>query len=363
MPRSQPALLTRSVAVFAVVATVLAAGLLASQPAEPARAATGTGYLQHAAATRSSTRPARRSGSPASTGSAWRPTTRPSTGCGAAATWTFQIDQMASLGYNTLRVPFSNDALKPGAVANSVNDGHQPGPGRAVPAPDPRQGHRLRRRQGHAGASWTGTGRPAAGQSALWYTAAVPESTWIADWKMLAQRYAGNTDRDRRRPAQRAARRGHRPEPPPAPAGAAATRRGTGGSPRSAPATRSSPCNPNWLIFVEGVSCPSGGNANVWDNDTSNDEHCGWWGGNLSKAGQFPVRLSRPDRLVYSPHEYATSVYAPAVVRRPGLPRQHAGDLGPVLGLPGQAEHRPAADGRVRHDAARAPWTPSGSAS
>jgi endoglucanase len=66
---------------------------------------------------------------------------------------------------------------------------------------------------------------------------------------------------------------------------------------------------PDWLIFVEGVSCPSGGLSNVWDNDTSNDEDCGWWGGNLSKAGQFPVRLNVANRLVYSPHEYATSVY------------------------------------------------------
>ena len=31
------------------------------------------------------------------------------------------LDQMASLGYNTLRVPFSNDALKPGATATSVD--------------------------------------------------------------------------------------------------------------------------------------------------------------------------------------------------------------------------------------------------
>jgi endoglucanase len=57
------------------------------------------------------------------------------------------------------------------------------------------------------------------------------------------------------------------------------------------------------------VSCPSGGLSNVWDNDPSNDEDCGWWGGNLSKAGAYPVRLSVANRLVYSPHEYATSVY------------------------------------------------------
>ena len=36
--------------------------------------------------------------------------------------WRSQLDTMASLGYNTLRVPFSDDALKPGAAATSIND-------------------------------------------------------------------------------------------------------------------------------------------------------------------------------------------------------------------------------------------------
>src|SRR5258708_19370329 len=39
----------------------------------------------------------------------------------APATWTGQIDRMASLGFNTLRIPYSGDALKPGATATSVN--------------------------------------------------------------------------------------------------------------------------------------------------------------------------------------------------------------------------------------------------
>ncbi|MEU4775117.1 cellulose binding domain-containing protein [Micromonospora sp. NPDC023644] len=77
---------------------------------------------------------------------------------------------------------------------------------------------------------------------------------------------------------------------------------------------------PNWLIFVEGVSCPSGGLSNVWDNDPGNDEDCGWWGGNLTKAKDFPVRLDVPNRLVYSPHEYATSVFEQAWFKSPDFP-------------------------------------------
>jgi endoglucanase len=53
--------------------------------------------------------------------------------------------------------------------------------------------------------------------------------------------------------------------------------------------------NPDWLILVEGVDCVNG--------------DCGWWGGNLSGAAKYPVRLSDPSKLVYSAHEYATSVF------------------------------------------------------
>jgi endoglucanase len=47
---------------------------------------------------------------------------------------------------------------------------------------------------------------------------------------------------------------------------------------------------------------------------------CGWWGGNLSGAAQFPVRLSRPDKLVYSAHEYAISVFHQAWFDDPTFP-------------------------------------------
>jgi endoglucanase len=69
--------------------------------------------------------------------------------------------------------------------------------------------------------------------------------------------------------------------------------------------------NSNWLIIVEGVSCnlPSGGSPNVWDNIPDDPMACDWWGGNLSLAGQFPVRLNVANRLVYSAHDYGISVY------------------------------------------------------
>ena len=47
-------------------------------------------------------------------------------GLWSSRTWRQQLDQMAQLGYNTLRVPFSNDALKPDAKATGVNDHTNP---------------------------------------------------------------------------------------------------------------------------------------------------------------------------------------------------------------------------------------------
>ena len=82
----------------------------------------------------------------------------------APATWRSQLDHMAQLGYNTLRVPYSGDALKPGAVATEHQRLHQPRPGRAVAAADPRQGRRLRRQPRACGSSSTGTGRPRPGR-------------------------------------------------------------------------------------------------------------------------------------------------------------------------------------------------------
>src|SRR5438270_5312390 len=45
---------------------------------------------------------------------------------GLPATWTEQIDHMAQLGYNTIRVPYTGAALSAGSAANSVNTASNP---------------------------------------------------------------------------------------------------------------------------------------------------------------------------------------------------------------------------------------------
>lgn len=215
------------------------------------------------------------------------------------------LDQMAQLGYNTLRIPFSNDALKPDAKASSVD---------AVSNPDlvglsPLQ--ILDKVISYAGQKGMRVildrHRPtSAGQSALWYTSTVPESVWIEDWKALARRYASN-------PTVIGADLHNEPHADGTDPNGTGSCWGCGDPARDWRLAAERGGNailsvtPSWLIFVEGVSCPSGGNPNSWDDIP--DEHCGWWGGNLSKAGQFPVRLNVANRLVYSPHEYGISVY------------------------------------------------------
>jgi endoglucanase len=57
--------------------------------------------------------------------------------------------------------------------------------------------------------------------------------------------------------------------------------------------------NPNWLIVVEGVE------KNVPGQKLANH----WMGANLEGVDRFPVRLSRANKLVYSPHEYGPGVF------------------------------------------------------
>ena len=61
------------------------------------------------------------------------------------------IDQMVELGYNSMRVPYSDDLFKPGATTNSIDAPVEPGSAGSQPAAGVRQGDRLRGQQGDAG--------------------------------------------------------------------------------------------------------------------------------------------------------------------------------------------------------------------
>lgn len=203
------------------------------------------------------------------------------------------IDQMAGLGYNTLRVPYSDEMLKDGSTPSSIDFTKNPDleglTGLQI----------LDKVIDYAGSKGMRVildrHRPdSAQQSPLWYTDAYPESVWISDWQMLAKHYAGNTT---------VIGADLHNEPHSIQGGGGACW-GCGdektdwrlAAERAGNAILS--VNPDWLIIVEGIDCVP---------DTG-DPQCGWWGGNLSGAAEYPVRLDEPDKLVYSAHEYATSV-------------------------------------------------------
>lgn len=195
------------------------------------------------------------------------------------------MDQMKNLGYNTIRLPYSNQALEAVSLANSVDFNLNP---------DLRGLNGLQiidkivSYAGQLGMKIVlDRHRPdSSGQSALWYTGTYPESRWINDWKMLAQRYfnnptvigvdlhnephdnacwgCGNQNIDWRLAAEHA-----------------------GNAILS--------INPNLLIIVEGVQTYN----NQWY----------WWGGNLMGVKDNPVRLNIANKVVYSTHDYPASVW------------------------------------------------------
>jgi endoglucanase len=200
--------------------------------------------------------------------------------------WQAMLDQMVRAGFNTIRFPFSNQFLDdPRALPQGINYRLNP---------DLRGLHGLSLLDKLIeGARTRGLKvildrhRPTAeAQSDLWYTDQVPESRWIADWVMLARHYRGNDTvigadlhNEPRGPATWGI------GDPKTDWRLAAERAGNA----------ILKVNPDWLIIVQGIENYHGD----WY----------WWGGNLEGAGQYPVRLSQPDKLVYSTHDYGPEVY------------------------------------------------------
>lgn len=206
------------------------------------------------------------------------------------------MDQVAALGFTTIRLPFANECLHATAVSGidaSVNaDLVDLTPlemmDRVVAEAAERDLTVILDRH-----------RPSiAGQSELWYTAEYPESAWISDWVALAQRYRDD-------PTVIGADLHNEPH------GAACWACDDESRDWPAAAERAGDSilavHPGWLIIVEGV-------------ETMQDGTTTWWGAGLSDAGDHPVTLSAPDQLVYSVHEYPQTVYHQAWFDDPAYP-------------------------------------------
>src|SRR5262249_27752711 len=100
------------------------------------------------------------------------------------------LDQIVASGFNTLRLPYSNqllDSALPGGVSFGLNPDLRGFSGLELM-------DRVVDRAGRRGLRVIlDRHRPNAdSQSELWYTAQISELRWVQDWVMLAQRYRGD---------------------------------------------------------------------------------------------------------------------------------------------------------------------------
>lgn len=207
------------------------------------------------------------------------------------------LDQMAALGFNTIRLPFSSAILRAGpgdvsAILYRLNpdlEGKTPMQimdmiiayagtlGLRVILDD----HCLEP---------TTNGE----SNGYWFNDTRSEADWIADWKFLASRYANN-------PTVIGADLYNEPT----------GTWGTGAADDWARAAKAAGdaigrVNRNWLIIVEGLRF-------YRDNYY-------WWGGELEGVRDFPIKLALGNRLVYSTHDYPASIWTQPWFSDPAYP-------------------------------------------
>ena len=221
-------------------------------------------------------------------------------GCAPHGLWQIGLDeglaQIASFGFTTVRLPFSNACLH--ASATTGIDARS-NPELVGLSPLRLMDRVVARAEVHGLTVILDRHRPdSSAQSPLWYTAQVPESQWIADWRMLAARYAEDdtvigADLHNEPHGEACWGCGDRQRD----WAAAATRAGNAVLEE----------NPRLLVIIEGVEQQGSGAGT-------------WWGGGLADVREHPVRLSVPDRVVYSPHDYPSSLYPQSWFSDPAYP-------------------------------------------
>jgi chitinase len=207
------------------------------------------------------------------------------------------MQQMLDEGFNTIRLPFSSDMLHATGTALGIDYSKNSDLAGLTPlqvmdkilAYAEEIGIRiiLDHHRSDAGAGTSSNG--------LWYDSTHSEADWIADWQMLAERYADNT-------AVIGADLHNEPYN--------GTWGGGGANDWAAAAERAGNAigavNGNWLIFVEGVATYKGENY--------------WWGGNLMGVRDRPIELDLDNKLVYSAHDYPNSIYEQAWFKAADFP-------------------------------------------
>ena len=206
------------------------------------------------------------------------------------------LDQIKSVGFNSIRIPFCTQMFDAGSTPNGIDFGKNPDLQGKKPlelldiivAQAGQRGLRiiLDRHRPDSG-----------GQSEVWFTGQYSEQRWIDDWKMLATRYKGN-------PTVVGFDLHNEPH------GQATWGSGSQTTDWRAAAGRVGneilAIHPDILLIVEGIEQYSGKYY--------------WWGGNLTPAGANPVQVQSAGHIVYSPHDYPASVYGQSWFSDPGYP-------------------------------------------
>jgi aryl-phospho-beta-D-glucosidase BglC (GH1 family) len=186
------------------------------------------------------------------------------------------LDQIKSLGYNMLRVPYATQLFDPGSIPNGIDYTLNPELQNLnglqildkLVAAAGKRGLKIVLDRHTLNANFT---------PPLWYTSLYSEARWISDWQMLVQRYLGNDtvigcDLTNE------------------PHDTATWGSGNESTDWRLAAERAGNAilavNPHLLIFVEGIN----------------------YGANLTQVTNYPVQLNVPNQLVYSPHDYPQSV-------------------------------------------------------
>jgi endoglucanase len=226
------------------------------------------------------------------------------------------LNTIKSLGFNVIRIPFSNQMVESNPVPSNFTTYANGQPANAALVGQTALAD-LDTIVSYAGSiglrvildnhrSEAGNSNEANG---LWYTSAYPQSNWIADWQTLAARYSASKFTFNGNPTVIGVDLRNEPH---------LLANGNSGACWTGDTTVSGSCpttltsqnwpvaaeaagnavlaiNPKLLVFVEGVDCY---------NNT-----CGWQGANLIGAAANPVVLSVPNQLVYSAHDYGPNLY------------------------------------------------------
>jgi endoglucanase len=221
------------------------------------------------------------------------------------------IDDIKNLGYNTIRIPFSNQMVEDPIIPQNLAYTNNTGPINA-----PLEGlnalQDLQQIVIYAGEEGLKVilddHRSEAGESAeangLWYTSTYTSQDWVNDWVTLATMFANDptvVGFDLR-------------NEPHTPAGDTYAEGATWGTGNPATDIRLAyeqagdailAVDPDALIFCEGISEYSDASSSTGYDTT-------WWGGDLQGVAQYPVVLTEPDRVVYSAHDYGPDLYEQA---------------------------------------------------